>query len=62
MVYRIRYHRNDGMDEAIVEANSPTEAVVKFRLVGNIAYDASPMGQSIVSVSAETSTVEGNRL
>jgi len=33
MVYRIRYRRPDAADdaEAAVEANTPTEAIVKFR-------------------------------
>lgn len=62
MVYRIRYHRNDKTGEAVVEANSPTEAVVKFRLVGNIVHDANPARRSIVSVSAETFPAEINRL
>jgi hypothetical protein len=33
MVYRIRYRRSGGCDDAevVVEANSPTEAMVKFQ-------------------------------
>ena len=32
MVYRIRYRSGEGLDdEVVVEANSPTEAMVKFQ-------------------------------
>jgi hypothetical protein len=31
MNFRIRYRQREGAGEALVEANSPAEAVVKFR-------------------------------
>ena len=39
MVYRIRYRRVDGLDaaEAVIEANSPTEAMVKFQHARDVA-------------------------
>jgi len=54
MNYRIRY-RQAGQDmesEAIIEANSPAEAVVKFRCTrGSVAH---PVGHDdqVISVSA----------
>jgi len=39
MVYRIRYRKADGFSaaEAVVEANSPTEAMVKFQHARDVA-------------------------
>ena len=53
MIYRIRYRRHDGHDDAevVVEANSPTEAVVKFQHAAN-----GPRGSArevVTSVRAE---------
>ena len=53
MVYRICYRRSDEMNEAVVEANSPAEAVVKFRLVYGAVHDVARMEESVFSVSAE---------
>jgi len=50
MVYRIRYRMgNARAAEAVVEASSPTEAVVKFRH----AHGAGRPGEQITSVSSD---------
>jgi hypothetical protein len=53
MNFRIRY-RHGGLSEVetVVEANSPAEAVVKFRCMRQVS--ASPLGRSdeVLSVSA----------
>ena len=54
MVYRIRYRDrcNDKEAEAVVEANSPTEALVKFRHVHGAAH-ATIAPEGVTSVCAE---------
>ena len=55
MKYRIRYRSGsaDGQHEAMVEANSPAEAVVKFRSIRAVGLPAS--GACVTSVSADDS-------
>jgi len=54
MVYRIRYRKPDGPAdaEAVVEANSPTEAMVKFHHGCDNALSQSG-GSVVTSVRAE---------
>ncbi len=61
MIYRIRYKTDTGNNsaEASVEANSPAEAVVKFRLIQpNAAASADSYG-SVTSVSLDSSGLGG---
>ena len=54
MTYRIRYKqaRGAGEAEAVIEANSPTEAIVKFRCTRSHAV-SHPVHQDVItSVSA----------
>ena len=46
MVYRIRYRTGDAPDgaEVVVEANSPTEAMVKFHHAHDSGWSRSPGG------------------
>ena len=54
MVYRIRYGQGGAESgEAVVEANSPTEALVKFRHLRNWSARPGRAGGSITSISAE---------
>jgi len=55
MVYRIRYRReNDhGQAEVVVEANSPTEALVKFRHTYSGNVDMERLRQRITSICAD---------
>lgn len=55
MLYRIRYRQNDSSreGEATVEANSPNEAVVKFRCTTSWRTGNQGPGQEITSVQAE---------
>jgi hypothetical protein len=55
MVYRIRY-RDPGQGpeaEAMVEANSPTEAMVKFRCIYNTREFQADLPEQVVSVEEE---------
>ena len=54
MVYRIRYRQANGPDDAevVVEANSPTEAMVKFHHARDGALSQSPC-EVVTSVRAE---------
>ncbi len=59
MVYRIRY-RDPGQNsesEAIVEANTPTEAMVKFRCVYNTREYPAGLPEQVTSVIAEPVTL-----
>jgi hypothetical protein len=53
MNFRIRY-RHSGLSEVetVVEANSPTEAVVKFRCMRQGAPSVSGRSDEVLSVSA----------
>ena len=55
MVYRIRYRDrcNDKEAEAVVEANSPTEALVKFRHVHGAAAHPTIAPEGVTSICAE---------
>ncbi len=54
MVYRIRYRTGDaGEAEIAVEANSPNEALVKFRHTQRVDQTPGDMGDSVTSVCAE---------
>ncbi len=55
MTYRIRYRTpgSGGSVEAIVDANSPNEAVVKFRCAGTGA-EGEAMTSEILSVQPES--------
>ena len=52
MVYRIRYRQTHASNESevVLEANSPTEALVKFR---HTSVAAEPAAQVVTSVSAD---------
>ncbi|MFP4356308.1 MAG: hypothetical protein ACLFUJ_14415 [Phycisphaerae bacterium] len=56
MVYRIRYHdaTGQGETEAVVEANSPTEAMVKFRCIYNTREFEAEMPEVVTSVSDDS--------
>ncbi len=58
MVYRIRYHDTlgQGQTEAMVEANSPTEAMVKFRCIYNTREFEAELPEVVTSVSADDTT------
>ena len=60
MVYRIRYQDATGASEteAVVEANSPTEAMVKFRCIYNTREFAAQMPELVTSVCAEEAAAE----
>ena len=54
MVYRIRYRTGEtGEAEVAVEANSPTEALVKFRYAYGAVSPCGNMPDSVTSVSPE---------
>jgi hypothetical protein len=55
MVYRIRYRRlaEQREDEAVVEANSPTEALVKFQHARSDWPDRSRYRPQVTSVKAD---------
>ncbi len=55
MVYRIRYREegDQGEAEAVVEANSPTEALVKFRHTYSDNVDMERLRQRITSICAD---------
>jgi hypothetical protein len=55
MVFRIRYKDAAGQDEkwATVEANSPTEAMVKFRCIYNVREFRGEMPEVVTSVAAD---------
>ena len=55
MVYRIRYFRagRSGEAEAVVEANSPNEAMVKFCHLYNGGQDLARMRGMVTSVCAD---------
>jgi hypothetical protein len=55
MVYRIRYHDPScaGQTEAVVEANSPNEALVKFRCVYDRREHSHQTPEVVTSVSAD---------
>lgn len=52
MNYRIRYRRAEGTGEAeeVIEANSPNEALVKFRCTRRDRPEAAPQRDVITSV------------
>jgi len=54
MVYRIRYHDSNQTieTEAVVEANSPAEAMVKFRCI-HTTKPTSATSEMVTSVSSE---------
>jgi hypothetical protein len=56
MVYRIRHHRTGTTEErvAVVEANSPTEAMVKFEATHSVDGSGSEV---VTSVCAEESSM-----
>ncbi len=60
MIYRIRYKTEMGVHsgEASVEANSPAEAVVKFRLIQPKVSDDS--SNSVTSVSPDPGGLAGD--
>jgi hypothetical protein len=49
MVYRVRYRSRDksGQGEAVIEANSPNEAMVKFRTLGGFQNRLNPNSEVI---------------
>ncbi len=55
MIYRIRYHdgRSSASAEATVEANNPTEAMVKFRHTRGGVMDKRSWQERITSVVGE---------
>ena len=55
MIYRIRYRRPDATDdrEFVVEASSPTEAMVKFNHTHDGAGELSRCARVVTSVRAE---------
>jgi len=55
MVYRIRYKHPEAAAEAemLVEANSPTEALVKFRHLRDDQTSPPPPAERITSIYAE---------
>ncbi len=55
MVYRIRYHdpSQSQQAEAVVEANSPTEAMVKFRCIYNTREFSAELPEPVTSVGEE---------
>jgi hypothetical protein len=55
MVFRIRYKDAVGRDEkcATVEANSPTEALVKFRCIYNVREYRGETPEMVTSVAAD---------
>ncbi|MFP4139399.1 MAG: hypothetical protein ACOCZU_03165 [Planctomycetota bacterium] len=55
MVFRIRYKDAAGCDEklATVEANSPTEAMVKFRCIYNVREYSNETPEMVTSVAAD---------
>jgi hypothetical protein len=55
MVFKIRYRRQlDGHEsEVSIEANSPTEALVKFRHACGHAHGAAASSESVSSVPPE---------
>ncbi len=62
MIYRIRYKTEMGTNsqEASVEANSPAEAVVKFRLIQPDTSGAANSSDSVTSVCPEISGLGGD--
>lgn len=56
MTYRIRYRPEDGTreSEVVVEAHSPTEALVKFRHTQDRPSRPAAMQRRITSVSPES--------
>ena len=54
MNYRIRYRQagDQGDAETLVEANSPTEALVKFRCTRRFAPDTAALHEQVPSVSS----------
>ena len=61
MVFRIRYrHRSDGRErEAVIEANTPTEAMVKFHHAHPQIHSPASALDNITSVSSETDGEHG---
>ena len=61
MVYRIRYKDAAGRSEklATVEANSPTEAMVKFRCIYNTREFQADLPEQVVSVEEELPVTTG---
>ncbi len=55
MLYRIRYHglAVTGEGEMTVEANSPNEAVVKFRHIRAVPSRCAPADERVTSVFAD---------
>jgi hypothetical protein len=58
MVYRIRYRDVGGEAERIatVEANSPTEAMVKFRCIFNPREHTNAMPETVTSIVEDAVT------
>jgi hypothetical protein len=61
MVYRIRYTdpSQAGQAEAMVEANSPTEAMVKFRCIYNTREFSADLPEQVTSVEEEVPIHQG---
>jgi len=61
MVYRIRYHDSNQIieTEAVVEANSPAEAMIKFRCIHTTAKPISASSEMVTSVSSEDYPIHG---
>ena len=55
MLYRIRYHDRAaaGDGEMAVEANSPNEALVKFRHIRAVPSRCAPANERVTSVFAD---------
>jgi len=60
MLYRIRYTCGGGKgeEETAIEANSPIEAIVKFRHLRDARLASSGRVEYVMSVSPEPSTFE----
>lgn len=63
MVYRIRFRRaaGTGEGEMVVEANSPTEAMVKFQHAHTDWRNRQRCGSCVTSVQAEEAYVDDLR-
>ena len=55
MTYRIRFQQpgRPREDEALIEANSPNEALVKFRCIRRFGVDPAYRSEHITSVSVD---------
>ena len=61
MMYRIRYRDGQTYPQAemVVEANTPMEALVKFRHVRSPVEGRAWRGEQVTSVSSEASCCDG---